>query len=116
MAGYITGWTYYFKILIVVIADVTAFGIYMGVWFPEVPQWIWFLNMVLIIEVINLMSVKMFDELEFWFLFFKVATITIMIIAGIGMIIWGIGNSGQTTGIHKLWSNGGASSATVLSG
>lgn len=34
MAGYITGWTYCFEILIVAIADVTAFGIYMGVWFP----------------------------------------------------------------------------------
>ena len=33
MAGYITGWTYCFEILIVAIADVTAFGIYMGVWF-----------------------------------------------------------------------------------
>ena len=30
MAGYITGWTYCFEILIVAIADVTAFGIYMG--------------------------------------------------------------------------------------
>ena len=35
MAGYITGWTYCFEILIVAIADVTAFGIYMGVWFPK---------------------------------------------------------------------------------
>ncbi len=34
LAGYITGWTYCFEILIVAIADVTAFGIYMGVWFP----------------------------------------------------------------------------------
>ncbi|STW10378.1 proline-specific permease [Klebsiella pneumoniae subsp. rhinoscleromatis] len=35
LAGYITGWTYCFEILIVAIADVTAFGIYMGVWFPD---------------------------------------------------------------------------------
>ncbi len=40
LAGYITGWTYCFEILIVAIADVTAFGIYMGVWFPTVPHWI----------------------------------------------------------------------------
>ena len=43
LAGYITGWTYCFEILIVAIADVTAFGIYMGVWFPTVPHWIWVL-------------------------------------------------------------------------
>jgi proline-specific permease ProY len=79
LAGYITGWTYCFEILIVAIADVTAFGIYMGVWFPAVPHWIWVLSVVLIICAVNLMSVKVFGELEFWFSFFKVATIIIMI-------------------------------------
>jgi proline-specific permease ProY len=107
LAGYITGWTYCFEILIVAIADVTAFGIYMGVWFPAVPHWIWVLSVVLIICAVNLMSVKVFGELEFWFSFFKVATIIIMIVAGFGIIIWGIGNGGQPTGIHNLWSNGG---------
>ena len=62
LAGYITGWTYCFEILIVAIADVTAFGIYMGVWFPAVPHWIWVLSVVLIICAINLMSVKVFGE------------------------------------------------------
>ncbi|MBS0875731.1 MULTISPECIES: proline-specific permease ProY [unclassified Tatumella] len=107
MAGYITGWTYCFEILIVAIADVTAFGVYMGVWFPEVPHWIWVLSVVLIIGAINIMSVKVFGEVEFWFSFFKVATIIIMILAGLGMIIWGIGNGGQPTGISNLWSHGG---------
>nr|CBX72620.1 proline-specific permease proY [Yersinia enterocolitica W22703] len=107
MAGYITGWTYCFEILIVAIADVTAFGIYMGVWFPDVPHWIWVLSVVLIIGAVNMMSVKVFGELEFWFSFFKVATIIVMILAGIGIIVWGIGNGGQPTGIHNLWTNGG---------
>ena len=89
LAGYITGWTYCFEILIVAIADVTAFGIYMGVWFPTVPHWIWVLSVVLIICAVNLMSVKVFGELEFWFSFFKVATIIIMILAGFGIIING---------------------------
>lgn len=79
----------------------------MGVWFPTVPHWIWVLSVVLIICAVNLMSVKVFGELEFWFSFFKVATIIIMILAGFGIIIWGIGNGGQPTGIHNLWSNGG---------
>ncbi|MBT0729723.1 proline-specific permease ProY [Rosenbergiella nectarea] len=106
-AGYLTGWTYCFEILIVGIADVTAFGVYMGVWFPEVPHWIWVLSVVFIIGAINLMSVKTFGEVEFWFSFFKIATITLMIIAGFGMIIWGIGNGGQPTGISNLWTHGG---------
>ncbi len=70
-AGYLTGWTYCFEILIVGIADVTAFGVYMGVWFPEVPHWVWVLSVVFIIGAINLMSVKTFGEVEFWFSFSK---------------------------------------------
>lgn len=114
MAGYITGWTYCFEILIVAIADVTAFGIYMSVWFPDVPHWIWVLSVVLIIGAINLMSVKVFGELEFWLSFFKVATIIIMIVAGIGIIVWGIGNGGQPTGISNLWNHGGFFSNGVM--
>ncbi|GAB7261016.1 proline-specific permease ProY [Dickeya ananatis] len=114
LAGYITGWTYCFEMLIVAIADVTAFGIYMGVWFPEVPHWIWVLSVVLIIGAINLMNVKVFGELEFWFSFFKVATIVVMIVAGVGIIVWGIGNGGEPTGIHNLWSNGGFFSNGVM--
>jgi len=114
MVGYITGWTYCFEILIVAIADVTAFSIYMGVWFPEVPHWIWVLSVVLIIGAINIMSVKVFGELEFWFSFFKVAIIIVMILAGIGIIFWGIGNGGQPTGIHNLWTQGGFFSHGII--
>lgn len=114
LAGYITGWTYCFEILIVGIADVTAFGIYMGVWFPDVPHWMWVLSVVLIIGGINMMSVKVFGELEFWFSFFKVLTIIVMIAAGLGIIIWGIGNGGHPTGISNLWSHGGFFSHGIM--
>ena len=107
LAGYITGWTYCFEILIVAIADVTAFGIYMGFWFPDVQHWIWVLSVVLIIGAINLATVKVFGEVEFWLSLFKVVTIILMILAGLGIIIWGIGNGGQATGISNLWSHGG---------
>ena len=38
-AGFVTGWTYVFEMAIVAIADVTAFSIYMGFWFPDVERW-----------------------------------------------------------------------------
>lgn len=107
LAGFITGWTYCFEMLLVAIADVTAFGIYMSIWFPSIENWVWVLSVVLIICAINLMSVKVFGELEFWFSFIKVSTIIIMIVAGIGIIVWGIGNGGQPTGISNLWTYGG---------
>lgn len=107
LSGYITGWTYCFEILIVAIADVTAFGIYMGVWFPDVQHWIWVLSVVLIIGALNLATVKVFGEVEFWLSLFKVVTILLMIVAGFGIILWGIGNGGQATGISNLWTHGG---------
>jgi len=46
LAGFVTGWTYVFEMAIVAIADVTAFSIYMGFWFPQVDRWIWILAVI----------------------------------------------------------------------
>ncbi|SEO62610.1 Amino acid permease [Pseudomonas sp. Snoq117.2] len=58
LAGFLTGWTYYFEMVIVCLADVTAFGIYMGFWFPDVPRWIWVLSIIFFIGALNLCSVR----------------------------------------------------------
>ncbi len=84
----------------------------MGVWFPTVPHWIWVLSVVLIICAVNLMSVKVFGELEFWFSFFKVATIIIMILAGFGIIIWGSATAASRRGFITCGATA-ASSATA---
>ena len=49
----------------------------------------------------------MFGELEFWFALIKVVTIILMIIAGLGVILFGFGNGGHAVGISNLWSHGG---------
>ena len=51
----------------------------------------------------NLVSVKAFGELEFWFSTIKVVTIILMIIAGLGIILFGFGNQGEESGISNLW-------------
>lgn len=55
----------------------------------------------------NLISVKAFGELEFWFSIIKVVTIILMIIAGLGVILFGFGNHGVAVGVSNLWKNGG---------
>ena len=55
----------------------------------------------------NLASVKAFGELEFWFSMIKVGTIVLMILVGLGVILFGLGNQGQAVGISNLWKNGG---------
>ena len=111
MSGFILGWTYAFEMIIVCLADITAFGIYMGFWFPDVARWIWVLGIVLLIGGLNLCSVKVFGEMEFWLSLLKVAAIVAMILAGFGIMLFGIGSAGSVdaaaTGISNLWSFGG---------
>ncbi len=109
MAGFVLGWTYAFEMVIVGMADVTAFGIYMGFWFPEVARWIWVLGIVSVIGGLNLCNVKVFGEMEFWLSLLKVAAIVAMILGGFGIMLFGISTAtpGTDTGISNLWSHGG---------
>ncbi|WP_122415339.1 amino acid permease [Pseudomonas viridiflava] len=109
LAGFVLGWTYAFEMIIVCLADVTAFGIYMGFWFPEVPRWIWVLGIVFLIAALNLCNVKVFGETEFWLSLLKVGAIIAMILAGFGIMLFGIGSSttGTEIGIANLWAHGG---------
>ncbi|MFD0543972.1 amino acid permease [Streptomyces mexicanus] len=106
LAGFVTGWTYAFEMVIVCLADVTAFGVYMGFWFPDVPRWIWVLAVVLVVGAMNLFSVKVFGELEFWLSLVKIAAIVAMIIAGAAILVLGIGGADHA-GISNLWTHGG---------
>jgi histidine transporter len=105
LAGFTTGWTYVFEMVIVAIADVTAFGIYMGFWYPDVPRWIWILSLIMFLGAINLIHVKVFGELEFWLSIVKVSAIVAMILGGIGLMFYGFhaDHSSVVPGIQNLW-------------
>ncbi|MCX3880042.1 amino acid permease, partial [Stenotrophomonas maltophilia] len=107
LAGFITGWTYTFEMVIVALADVTAFGIYMGLWYPDVPRWIWILSIIFFIGAMNLCNVRVFGEMEFWLSLVKVVAIIAMMLAGAGIIFFGFGHSFPATGLENLWSHGG---------
>lgn len=107
LAGFLTGWTYTFEMIVVCLADVTAFGVYMGFWFPDVPRWIWVLAIVFFIGALNLLSVKVFGELEFWFTLVKVTAIVAMIAGGVAILVFGFGVHDTSQGVSNLWSDGG---------
>ena len=106
-AGYLTGWNYWILMVGVGMAESTAVGIYMKQWFPDLPQWIWVFGSVAMIGGLNLMAVKVYGEMEFWFTLIKVVTVVLMILGGAGMIWMGWGNGGQPVGLANLWSHGG---------
>ena len=109
LAGFTTGWTYVFEMIIVALADVTAFGIYMGFWYPDVPRWIWILSLIMFLGGINLIHVKVFGELEFWLSIVKVTAIVAMILGGLGLMFYGFqaDHSSFVPGIQNLWIHEG---------
>ena len=60
--GYITAWCYWFMWISVGLAEVTAVGIYMSYWFPELPHWVSAFVAMAIIVAANLASVKYYGE------------------------------------------------------
>jgi AAT family amino acid transporter len=107
LAGYLVGWGYWFYWVIVGVAEVTAVGIYMGLWFPDVPQWIWALSSLAFMGALNFIAVRLFGEFEFWFALIKVVAIIAMIAVGGAVIFLGFTNGGVPLGMSNLWSNGG---------
>jgi len=88
-------------------AEITAAGIYMQLWFPDSPKWMWALFALILMTIINLIAAKAFGELEFWFAMVKVVAIIFMIVLGLGLILFGLGNGGDAIGFSNLWSHGG---------
>ena len=106
-AAFITGWTYWFCWISVGMADLTAAGLYIQYWLPNIPQWLPSLIVLVILLIMNLTAVKLFGEMEFWFALIKVVAILALIIIGIFMIIRGFSTDAGTSSFANLWSHGG---------
>ncbi|MCY7893580.1 amino acid permease [Bacillus vallismortis] len=107
MAAFITGWTYWFCWISLAMADLTAVGIYTQYWLPAVPQWLPGLLALIILLIMNLATVKLFGELEFWFALIKVIAILALIVIGIILIAKGFSTASGSASITNLWSHGG---------
>lgn len=112
-AGFFTGWTYWFCWVITGIADVVAIAGYMSEFheilpaFPAIAPWITALLCIALLLVLNLATVKMFGETEFWFAMIKIIAILTLIGIGIYMVITGFKtSSGTTASLSHIWNNG----------
>ncbi|CNF02351.1 Putative amino acid permease [Mycobacterium tuberculosis] len=116
--GYATTWTYWIIWVTTGMAELTAAGTYIQKWWPGVAQWQTALVALLVLFTVNLISVKLFGELEFWFAMIKIAAIVMMILVGIGVLAFGFSDAGDTASVGNLWDHGGVfpegSSATIM--
>ena len=99
-AAFVTGWTYWFCWVSLAMADVTAAGVYIQSWIPS-------LCILLILFASNLMAVKIFGELEFWFALIKVIAILGLIGGGLYLIFIGYQTDVGPVSFSNLWSHGG---------
>lgn len=107
-AGYFTGWTYWFCWVVTGMADVVAIAGYAQFWFPDLSVWITSLVVVLVLLSLNLATVKMFGEMEFWFAMIKIIAIVALIIVGFVMVLMQFTPSGgATASFTHLWNDGG---------
>ncbi|MFG2354122.1 amino acid permease [Streptomyces sp. NPDC048521] len=105
-AGFVTGWTYWLFWVVTGITEVTAAAAYMTYWF-DIPQWVSALIFTVVLYGANLISVKLFGELEFWFSMVKVTAIIGMILICAGILTIGFSDAGDTASVSHLWSDGG---------
>ena len=80
-AGFLSGWNYWAMFILVGMAELTAVGIYIQYWWPGSPRASAALFFVLI-NLINLVNVRLYGETEFWFAIIKVVAIVGMIVFG----------------------------------
>ncbi|SHJ22474.1 D-serine/D-alanine/glycine:proton symporter, AAT family [Clostridium cavendishii DSM 21758] len=106
-AAFITGWTYWFCWISLAMADLTAAGLYIQYWFPNIAQWVPSLIVLVILLIMNLTTVKLFGEMEFWFALIKIVAILSLIIIGTVMIIKGFSTDAGVSSFTNLWSHGG---------
>ncbi|MGV9788896.1 amino acid permease [Streptomyces sp. NPDC003435] len=101
--GYFTGWTYWLMWVVTGMAELTAAAIYVNYWFPSVPRWITALVFLVVLFGVNLISVKLFGELEFWFSMVKVTALIGMIVIGLGVLTFGFSAAGDTASVANLY-------------
>ena len=106
--AYITGWMFFLDWSTTVMADITAVAVYFHYWqaFADVPQWLLALGALALVFVLNMMSVKMFGEAEFWFAAIKVFTIIAFMVIAIWAIVTGAPVGDTHAGIANITENG----------
>ena len=108
MAGFFLGWSYWFMWVVTAVADIIAIVGYLHMWWPDLQPWIPALAVIGVLLTLNLVSVKNFGEIEFWFSMIKIVAIVALIIVGGGMIAVGFTSpSGAQASVANLWNDGG---------
>jgi L-asparagine permease len=106
-AGYTCGWMYWLNWAATGVAELTAIGVYVKYWAPAMPQWLSALIALGVLLAVNLVSVRLFGELEFWFATLKVIAIVSFLLVGAGLVAAAAGIGDTHASVSNLTDHGG---------
>ena len=105
LPGFMSGWNYWVLYILVGMSELTAVGKYVQYWWPWIPMWATAAAFFVIINLVNLTSVKAYGETEFWFALIKVVAVIGMIVLGGYLLL--SGSAGPDASVRNLWERGG---------
>lgn len=108
-AAFVAGWMYFLNWAMTAIVDSTAIATYFHFWktFAPIPQWLIALIALAVVLGMNLISVKVFGELEFWAALIKVVALVTFLVAGTIFLAGRYRIDGQPTGFSVISDHGG---------
>ena len=112
LAGFLTGWMYwYFWVIVVALEAVAGAGL-IRFWLPNVPAWFVSLTLMLSLTLTNHVSVKSYGEFEFWFASIKVAAIVAFLMLA-SLYVLGLWPGGAPS-VANLTEHGGFAPNGIL--
>lgn len=106
--AYLAGWSYFINWGLTGIAELIAIGLYIQNLLPDLHWFITSLIALAVLVAANLISVKVFGELEFWASVIKVGAIVIFLVAGTILVILGTHIGHYQAGVHNLTAVNGS--------
>ncbi len=102
-----TDWVYWSMWMINIIAEAVAAASFLQLWFANVPTWIFVLIIALLTSLINLFSVALFAETEYWLAFIKISVVILLIIFGVFLVAKQIFDTNLVTTFSGMAAHGG---------
>jgi len=104
--AYFLDWIYWKMWVLNIAAESVVAAIFIQYWLPKYPIWILALSVSVLVTAINLLSVKIFAETEYWLALIKITVIIVFIIAGLILLLVTFGNH-SAVGFANLTEHGG---------
>ncbi|EPH02355.1 hypothetical protein HMPREF1531_01661 [Propionibacterium sp. oral taxon 192 str. F0372] len=108
-AGYFAGWTYWVLWVIIAVGDMIVVTGYFNHWVKNLHvSMMCTVVLLAALLVSNMLTVRLFGEIEFWFAIIKILAIVVLILVGTGMVVGGFTSpDGTQASFAHIWDHGG---------